>query len=423
MLIDFIRQADQLGVDRVTFLLQNKGTWQGKDPEIYKFLYKNNPQNKEILDVIQETYLSADTRTNVIKVITDILGDILSESTDPDLCMYAKQLLIKKSQPCKEKYSLDYLYRLRAFAKLTSCMNDHEVQELIHNVLENDAKYQMKIAALNGLDGLDKLEVSRDSIIIKNILNGLFEKEVLTQDDLYKIEWIMWTFPKESKSAWQELESAQIDRLLKLFQESVQNSSLYAGMQGGNGYTPLSIFTSSISYSAPLYSILKFIGYHTTDKITYEKIISNIPPLVKEQEEKRGIGLLTKSNAFLKEIMQNPAFNPEFPKWDHNNSESAFTPRPDFSKEVSYFHDVRQSLLLQTLSDEKQDQSTRTVAMRMLCSDYGHDKLMLKNLLQQTQGYSEHFSQEAQRLIGWIAPSMLAHTLEQHDHTSSAYKF
>lgn len=418
-LINFLEQADRDGVDRVVFLLQHKREWQGQDPEIYKFLYKSTRlQNQDVQDCFQETYFGASSRTKVICVITDILGDIFSEPTNPDLRMYAKQLLINKSRPCIERYSLDYCRRLESIEKFTGCVGDTEIRALMEDIIANDTKYQMRIAALNKLDGLDKLTANYNAAIIKNILNRLFEKTILTKDDLYKIEWIMWAYPKESKMAWQELESLQIDRLLTLFEQYVHQSGLYAGLSGGNGYTPISVFSSSISYSAPLYSILKFIGYHTTDRSTYDKIISRIPPLVQPQEAGRGIGLLTKSHEFLEEITKNPAFNADFQIWDHANSGSAFTPQPDFTKELDYFHSVRKSSLLEMLSDETKDPNTRTTAMRMLCFSYGHDKEMLKNLLK-IQDPRGHLDQEAQRLVEWISPSLLAHTSANQPCTTS----
>lgn len=206
-----------------------------------------------------------------VRVKTTLIGKLVSK---PDLKERAKTVLMNIA--CFDDYPFGSYCYLRevAWQQLKPLINDPDVHDLFTKISEEDGRVPYRFKMLNYLDNIDDYKKKLHVEIAKRVI-GSFDLDNLSYEAGRELDYALWLNDVSAFKALCEFgESTFAQKILAQFTKT--NVLPATNVEGSCELNSLGDSSALDTQSAPLYSILKFIGVHTADQTIFNSIVTNL---------------------------------------------------------------------------------------------------------------------------------------------------
>lgn len=262
----------------VAFLIDHQGYWSFRDKEVIAFLTK--PENLEKPDVM-------DTLESVIKSVN-------KEYSSQPYSLAVKGLgaaLKIPSLKARAKALLVEIGALNGAARdeLGSIIDESDVKALFEKIAKEHSDMNVRIDARNYLEKIAHRKHDLEVQITHGIISTFGSVNSLSYKAAMGLEYFLW-----QESAPQSLTEVGMEKLGRAILQDFLSIRIVPAIH-------LRGFIPDISKSVPLYSILKFIGVHTTN----QKLFSDIVNALAEITSNKDLGGLESLESVLAHLQNN----------------------------------------------------------------------------------------------------------------------
>ncbi len=257
-------------------------------------------KEQEAFDCLEKTMIGLQP---IIAIIDQAILEVGKALANPDLKEKAKLALMKMATFDSYKNNSHSYLRKTAWKQLKVLIDEPEVHDLFTKIAKEDERIAYRFNALNYLDKIDDHETVFSVEIIKHIISH-FDVSTLSYEDGKALDYALWLNGTLAFKAIEELgEITFAQKLLTQFNnaKTLPAMPIKTVCYGPTDHRRVGFSAMPTSQSAPLYSILKFIGVHTTNQGIFNKIVTS---LIKKCEG-QDLGLLESLPEVLGHLRQN----------------------------------------------------------------------------------------------------------------------
>lgn len=256
--------------DPIGFLIDHQFYWSFRSDQAIALLSKlENLEKPRVMETLEEVLKGNDDNFNT--KFQAILGAGRA-LTIPDLKEKAKSILLHLALFDNYKCTSYFSLREIAWQQLKPLIDESDVKALFENIAKDDPRIPFRFEALNYLDKIDHYKEKLNVEILKHIIST-FNMGDLSLGDGMMLDYILWINQPHSYEALKGIgEEAVARSLLKQFLD-MDTQIPAINITGFRGLTPLGGWSGSVSTTAHFYSLLKFIGVHTTNQTLFSDIV------------------------------------------------------------------------------------------------------------------------------------------------------